>query len=417
MSRDQAALVFHLAAKMVQLSERLAKIVKIIPSGKRLIGLPLNTEYRALAADGTTAQGLSPLLAVLDECGQVRGPVSDFVEAITTSQGAHAEPLLIAISTQAPHDADMLSMWIDDARTGADPHTVCHVYEAPKDCELDDRRAWKAANPALGKFRDEKDVERQAQAAIRMPSAEPGFRNLLLNQRVEAISPFVSRSVWASCASEPGEIGSEPVFVGLDLSATSDLTALVAVWKREDGVWGVKPWFWTPESTIFDRSRRDRAPYDVWAKQGDMIATPGATVDYDFVARTVLEFAGEVDLRLLAFDRWRIEQFKAALQRQGASSEFMERMTPFGQGFISMGPALDALESALLNGKMAHAGHPVLTMCAANSVVVKDAAGNRKLDKAKSTGRIDGMVALAMAIGTAAATLAAEDVEVIAEVW
>ena len=109
MSRDQAALVFNLAAKMVQLSPKLSAIVRIVPSGKRLIGLPLNTEYRALAADGKTAHGLSPVLAILDEIGQVRGPQSDFIDAITTSQGAHDAPLLIAISTSAANDNDLLS--------------------------------------------------------------------------------------------------------------------------------------------------------------------------------------------------------------------------------------------------------------------------------------------------------------------
>ena len=118
MSKDQAALVFALACKMVQLSPELSKVVKIVPSGKRLYGLPLNVEYRALAADATTGQGLSPRLAILDEVGQVRGPKSEFVEAIVTAQGAYDDALLVAISTQAPNDGDLLSIWIDDAQAG-----------------------------------------------------------------------------------------------------------------------------------------------------------------------------------------------------------------------------------------------------------------------------------------------------------
>ena len=143
MSRDQAALVFNLAAKMVTLSAELSKLVRIVPSGKRLIGLPMATEYRALAADGRTAHGLSPLLAILDEVGQVRGPQSDFIDAIVTSQGAHANPLLIVISTQAATDADLLSVWIDDAR--ADARTVCHLHAAPAGADLLDEGAWRAA--------------------------------------------------------------------------------------------------------------------------------------------------------------------------------------------------------------------------------------------------------------------------------
>ena len=157
-SRDQAALVFDLASKMIMVSPGLHQLVKITPSGKKIIGLARNVEYRALAADGTTAHGLSPVLAILDEVGQVKGPQDAFIDAITTSQGAHESPMLIAISTQAADDADLFSIWLDDEKKSADPRIVSHVYEAPKDCDLQDRKAWKAANPALGIFRNLDDL-------------------------------------------------------------------------------------------------------------------------------------------------------------------------------------------------------------------------------------------------------------------
>ncbi|MGE4370108.1 MAG: terminase large subunit, partial [Burkholderiaceae bacterium] len=184
MSRDQAGLVFSLASKMVQLNPKLGDVVRIVPSGKRLLGLPLNTEYRALAADGKTAHGLSPLVAVLDETGQARGPQSDFIDAIVTSQGAHESPLLIVISTQAASDADLFSVWLDDAKTSKDPRIVSHVYEASADADLMDKKAWAEANPALGLFRSEDDLGEQMKQAQRMPSMENTARNLLLNQRV-----------------------------------------------------------------------------------------------------------------------------------------------------------------------------------------------------------------------------------------
>lgn len=396
MSRDQAALVFNLASKMVQQSPELAKRVRIVPSGKRLIGLPLNTEYRALAADGQTAHGLSPVLAILDEAGQVRGPRSDFIDAITTSQGAHENPLLIVISTQAATDADLLSLWIDDALTGADKKTVCHLHAAPKDCELVDTEAWAAANPAMGLFRSQEDVKEQAQQAQRLPSAEATFRWLVLNQRVSAVNPFISSDVWKSCGTEPEEMGQVPIFAGLDLSARTDLTALVLVGQVE-GVWHVRPYFWTPEQGIADRAKRDRVPYDLWAQQGHLKTTPGASVDYEHLASDVLEILDGLDVKAIAFDRWRMDVLKKELDRLGADLP----LVPWGQGFQSMSPALDALEAELLNGRMAHGNHPVLTMCAANAVIERDPAGNRKLTKAKSTGRIDGLQALAMAMGAA----------------
>lgn len=394
-SRDQAALVFDLASKMIMVSPGLHQLVKITPSGKKIIGLARNVEYRALAADGTTAHGLSPVLAILDEVGQVKGPQDAFIDAITTSQGAHESPLLIAISTQAADDADLFSIWLDDAKKSADPRIVSHVYEAPKDCDLQDRKAWKAANPALGIFRNLDDLAEQAKQAARMPSAENTFRNLCLNQRVSTVAPFISVGAWKSCAGAVLDFGSAPVWCGLDLSARTDLTALVIVGKIA-GVWHVKPHFWTPEQGLADRSKRDRAPYDVWVRQGYLHTTPGATVDYEYVAQDIAAILGDLDVQSIAYDRWRISLLQKEFDEQGISLPLVE----FGQGFKDMSPALDALEAELLNRRIAHGGHPVLTMCAANAVVSRDAAGNRKLDKHKATGRIDGMAALTMAIGT-----------------
>ena len=397
MSRDQAALVFNLASKMVQLSPKLSSLVRIVPSGKRLLGLPLNTEYKALAADGKTAHGLSPVLAILDEIGQVRGPQSDFIDAITTSQGAHEAPLLIAISTAAANDADLLSQWIDDARNSQDPRIVCHVYEAPAGCDLLDESAWKAANPALGTFRSLDDLREQLTQAQRMPSMENTAFNLLLNQRVSTFAPFISPDVWKSCGlSADLRRVDGPVWCGIDLSARLDLTAMVIV-GQVDEVWHVVPYFWCPESGIEDRSRRDRAPYSTWARQGLLRTTPGASVDYEHVAADIAEILSDLDVQAIAFDRWRVDLLKKEFDRLGVDLPLVEH----GQGFKDMSVALDALEAELLNGRIAHGGHPVLTMCAANAVIVRDAANNRKLEKSKSTGRIDGLQALAMAMGVA----------------
>jgi phage terminase large subunit-like protein len=403
-SRDQAALVFALAAKMVQMSSKLASLIRIVPSGKRLIGLSRNVEYRALSAEGKTAHGLSPVLAILDEVGQVRGPRDDFIDAIITSQGAHADPLLIGISTQSPNDADLFSIWLDDARQSGDKRVVAHVYEADKDCPMDDPSQWRKANPAMGAFRSEMDVREQAERAIRMPSAEPTFRNLVLNQRVELVSPFVASGVWTLNSSEVDDAAfyDSPVWAGLDLSGRADLTALVLVaWK--DGKWHIRPTFWTPEKGLIERSRRDRAQYDVWHQQGLIRTTPGASIDYEHVARDIGEVLTDCDVRAVAFDRWRFDVLKKEFDDIGLTLP----MVPFGQGFKDMAPALDALESALLNEQMAHGDDPVLRMCAANSRVERDAAGNRKLSKGKATGRIDGMVALAMAMGVAQAPVEA----------
>jgi phage terminase large subunit-like protein len=399
MSREQAAEVYNLASKCVMLSPKLNKIVKIVPSSKKLIGLPMNVEYQAISADGKTAHGKSPILAILDEVGQVKGPQSDFIDAITTAQGAYDNPLLLYISTQAATDADLFSVLIDDAQVNKHPKTVCHVYAADDDADLMDREQWKKANPAMNLFRSEADMLKQAEKAQRMPSFENTFRNLNLNQRVESSSPFVNHTVWAECGGKP--VYSGVAYGGLDLSETNDLTALILVFLK-DGVVNTKCHFWLPAEGLAERSKQDRVPYDVWAKQGFLSTTPGRSIEYEYVAKVIANMFTEHDIRKLAFDRYNMRHLRPWLVQAGLSDSLIEdRFQDFGQGFVSMSPALRNLETILLNSKLRHGDHPILKMCAANSVVRMDEAGNRKLDKKRSRGRIDGMVALAMACAVA----------------
>lgn len=396
LSRDQAAIVFKLAVKMINLNEDLQDLVHIIPSTKTLVGLAKNVEFRALSAEGKTTHGLSPILAILDETGQVKGPQDEFVDAVVTAQGAHEAPLLMVISTQAATDADLLSIWIDDALKGEDPKTVCHLYTTPMEMDILDKKSWKLSNPALGKFRSEPDMQKLAEKASRMPSAENTFRNLNLNQRVSTVSPFVAKQTWDSCLGElPPIYECDEVWAGLDLSARTDLTACVFVGRRGDKFYAY-PVVWTPEVGLVDRAKRDRVPYDLWVKQGYMFTTPGATVDYEYVAKHIGEVASDVKiLHAIAFDRWRIDVFKKECDKLGLELP----LVPFGQGFKDMSPALDTVEAQLLNARIVHNNNPALNMAAANAVVVKDPAGGRKLDKSKATNRIDPMVALTMACG------------------
>jgi phage terminase large subunit-like protein len=393
-SQEQAAVVFELARKMIDMSDKLRPLVRVHPSGKRLTGVRKNVLYRALAAEGKTAHGLSPILAILDEVGQVIGPTDKFVTAITTAQGAYKNPLLIAISTQAPTDADLFSTWIDAYRAAPDPRVICHVYEAPKEAALDDRKAWAAANPALGKFRSLEDVEKQCKAAMEMPANEPEFRNLILNQRVEAVAPFVSQSVWKANGAPCGPIDRKKVWGGLDLSSVADLTALVVV--TQDG--GVHSEFWLPAEGLAEKARKDRVPYDLWAKQGHLNTTPGRAIQYEFIAEWLWGLFDRCQVQKLAFDRALFEHLKPWLIKANFSEAELEKFIPYGQGTLSMTPALRALEASLLARELRHGDHPILEMCARNAKVVGD-SGARKFDKKTARGRIDGMVALAMAKG------------------
>lgn len=394
-SRDQAAVLFELAAKMVRMSPDLSEYVNIRDTVKELICPELGVIYKALSADAATKFGLSPLLVVHDELGQVKGPRSELYEALETASAAQEEPLSIVISTQAPTDADLLSVLIDDALTGSDPRIKVELYTADMELDAFSEEAIRQSNPHFDDFMNKEEVFRQAADAKRMPSREASYRNLILNQRVEARNPFVSRAVWTENGAEPEPYEGLDVYGGLDLSSVSDLTALVLV--TDDG--DVHPTFWLPEEGLAEKSRLDREPYDLWQQQGLLETTPGRAIEYEWIADYLRGIFDCCNVRALAFDRYNMRHLKPWLEKVGFSEEELERFIEFGQGFVSMSPALRELEARLLSNKLKHGNHPVLTMCAANATIVQDPAGNRKFTKSKASGRIDGMVALAMAVG------------------
>jgi len=395
MSLEQAALVFDLACQMINLSPELGERIKIFPSGKKLLGLRKNVRYKALSAEAKTKHGLSPLVIVLDELGQVRGPSDPFVSTLQTAQGAYENAMQLIISTQAPTDVDMLSQMIDAQRENPDPHIVCHVYEAPADAALDDEDGWRAANPALGVFRSLTDMRKLCAKAKATPSFEPEFRNLNLNTRTEANAPFVSRSIWEANGAEPTRRPRPRVFGGLDLASVHDLTALVLV-DADDG--SVYPWFWLPEHGLKEKSDKDKVPYNLWEKQGFLLTTPGKAVQYRHVALVLRKIFIDFDVQLIAFDRYHMQQLKPWLDQADMPMAQQDAFVEMGQGTASMTPALRELEVRLLEGQLRHGNHPVLASCAANAKITGD-SGARKFDKRTARGRIDGMVALAMAIG------------------
>lgn len=401
LSRDQAALVFQHMSKFINLSPELSKLTRIIPSKKMIIGLARNVEYQALARDGGRAMGRSDIVILGDEWGQIKGASDPFVEALTSSQGAYGDKALqIIISTQAPSDADMLSQWIDDAERSDDNKIVCHVYRADEGCDLLDREQWKKANPALGIFRSEKDLEEQLAQAARLPSMEASVRNLLLNQRISLEKLWLAPGPWKQCNGLPDDdvFRRCTVSMGLDLSARVDLTAAVLAAQDESGVVHLKPYVFTPLEGLRDRAQRDRAPYEEWVRAGFLIGVPGASVDYDYVAQWLRNELDDQQIQpaSVCFDRWRINIFQKACADVGAFP-FAEWVA-IGQGFRDISPRMESFEAKLLAGAIRHGSHPLLNMAASNAIAVGDPAGNRKVDKSKSTQRIDPIVAAIMAL-------------------
>jgi phage terminase large subunit-like protein len=395
-SRRQAAIVFKLLVKITNQNAILTSNVYIKDNQSQVIGLGPNTSYESLSSNSSAAMGFSPILAIHDELGQA-GAICPIYDAVETGMGAHDEALSLIISTQAPNDVALLSTLIDDALESPDERTYLCLHTAPEECDIHDMDGWVAANPAMGIYRSEADILEQADRARRIPSLEPTFRNLILNQRVDTQKVFLPRNLWA--------LGNEPpdyeackglkAYLGLDLSSRIDLTALVADVPLPNGKHAIFPRCFLPEAGIQDRELKDKVPYSAWAKEGHLILTPGSVVDYDFVLDHIKEFMKHFDVEKVAFDRWRIEFLKMIAEKDGLKLP----LVPFGQGFKDMSPAMESIETLVTAGQILHGGHPVLKWAMSNAKVRKDPSGNRKLDKDKSATRIDPAVALVMACG------------------
>ena len=402
LSREQAAIVFRHAANMIKMNDTLSQITRVTPSGKKIEGLYMATEYRALAADASSAMGLSPSLCVFDETAQVKasGRTFDFLQAMMTSQGAHEHPLQLFISTQAASDADPFSQLIDDAVVSKDPKTIVHLYAADKDSDLLDEEQWKRANPALGLFRSESDLREQMLQASRLPSLEHEAKNLLLNQRValEGLA-FAPQIVADNNGPSDWDVFREnTVHLALDLSRINDLTA--ATFSTTDGeVVHVKTFAFTPLGGIEDRAAKNKIPLVEWADNEIIYAVPGDTLDYQTVCQylnMVIEEQGIV-VSQIHFDDWNIQNFKHSADAVGFCpfAEWKE----VRQGFKSISPRIQALETAMLQRKLRMDNHPVLNMGLAAAVVVIDPAGNRKIKKPREFGpKVDAVISLLMAV-------------------
>ncbi|WP_292085334.1 MULTISPECIES: terminase large subunit [unclassified Brevundimonas] len=409
--REQAAQVFKVAKQMVDADPELAAIVKPTASTKTLACYGNGSIYRAISAEAGTKHGLNPSLVIFDELAQAKS--RELYDVLDTSMGAREEPLFITISTQSNDPEHILSKLIDDGLSDADDTTVCHLYAADEDCDLLDEVGWKAANPALGDFRSYDELSVLAHKAKRMPAEEPKFRNLYLNQRVAPHSTLIGRADWMARQGKATLIPGEAIYLALDLSAKTDLTALLAV-SVEDGS-RVQAWFWKPEDLLEDHERRDRVAYRQWVVDEWIEAVPGRAIHPRAVANKIAELFGQYDVKGLAYDRWQIDHLLrefdgVGLQahKDGDDGDGL-RLVPWGQGFKDMSPAIDALETAILHDELIHPGNPVLTWNLANAVATMDPAGGRKLDKMKARFRIDGAVALAMAMGLKARERTADE--------
>lgn len=388
---DQAGILFEEICQIIFEVESFDAACNVQNHLKKITvhrGRGKGTVVKCMSRNPKKGHGLAPSLWIYDELAQVNDN-GELLHNLETGMGKRHESLGIVISTQAPNDQHPLSELIDRP----DDDTYVQVTCAPEDAPLT-METVRACNPALGHFLDAEMLEQQLKKAVSMPSFENRFRNLRLNQRVAAEAGFVDLVTWRRNQGKPAEEAFEngTVWIGLDLSARNDFTAMVLASFWEDR-WHIKAEFWVP-GDLQQRTEEERMPLDVWHKQGHIHNVGGRSVDYEDVALRLGEIAGMYDVAGVAYDRWRIDVLERELDRHGIYLP----MINFGQGYKDMAPAVDTLEAELLNGRVRHGNVPPLNMCALNAVVSSDSANNRKFEKPRSRGKIDGIVAMAMAI-------------------
>lgn len=415
--RDQASIVFRTAAQMVRQSPLLASKCRVIDSTKRIVVETTGSFYRAIPSDAAGSHGFNAHAVVVDELHNQ--PNRDLVDVLTSSMGARRQPLSFFITTAGYNRNSVCWEWHDYAakvHSGVidDPSFLPVLYGAGDDDAWDDPEVWKKANPSLGVTPKLSFLEQECHRAKEVPASQNAFRRLYLNQWTRQDVRWLPLASWDACA-EPVDaeaLRGHDCYAGLDLASTTDIAALVLVFPRVEEeakgettegesqsigrvAFDVLPYFWVPKDTMAARSRIDRVTYDLWAEQGYIQATEGNVIDYRAIMATLDELAQAYNIREIGFDRWGATQLIQDMQEGGLE------VVPIGQGFASMSAPTKELLNVVLGRRLRHGAHPVLRWMADNMVVSTDPAGNIKPNKAKSSEKIDGMVALIMGLDRA----------------
>lgn len=405
--RDQSGLIYDEICAFLDDNPKLNDQCNIKRHEKVIEHIPSGSKFQALSSDAKKAHGQGPSVVILDELAQWGDSESgrELYNALTTGGGGRKEPLVLIISTQSPKDHALMSLLTDRAKRVRDglesaPTFSGFVYEIPPDVDVFDETNWPLANPALGDFRTLEDMQEIAAEAKRLPALEGSFRNLYCNQRFDAQPKFIPKMLWDLCAGElPKNLSRMPCLGALDLSGTgkNDLTSLVLLFEAGGKIY-IKPFFWVCADGLDEAERRDQFPYKQCVVNGSMTAIPGKALDYGIIAAQIGDLSRKYQIEALAFDPYNFDKMEYEFDKQGIDIAAKKH----GQNCADMEPGLRAIEQFVVSQRLRHDSSAPLWMCLDNVKILYDSNGNRKFDKRKATGRIDGAVALAMACGLAA---------------
>lgn len=396
--RDQARIVFETALAMVEDAPPLKRLVKVYKHS--MVVESTRSAYRVLSAEAYSKHGLNPHGIIFDELHAQ--PTRELYDVLNTAMGKRAQPLMVMITT-AGYDRESICWqqheYARQVQAGIidDPTYLARIYAADSEDDWTSPATWEKANPNWGVSVQPEFLRQECAVALSTPAYQNTFRRLYLDQWTQQESRWLDMAAWDGCNEALPDLSGRVCLAGLDLASTTDIAALVLAFppvEEDEPVW-LMPFFWIPEEAMTDRERRDRAPYALWVRQGLITATPGNVIDYAFIRAEINRLAGLYELREVAVDPWNSTQLSVQLIEDGLNVVEMR------QGFASLsGPSKELLR-LVLSGGVAHGGNAVLRWMADNVTVRQDPAGNVKPDKAKSTARIDGVVAAVMAVGRA----------------
>ena len=401
--RNQASMVFDETRHMVQMSPALMRRSKITAAQKRIVNYSNNGYYQVLSAETGTKHGLNVSGLVFDEIHAQ--PNRQLYDVLTKGSGdAREQPLFFIITTAGTnknsicYELHTKALDLLGSRKN-DPTFYPVVYGLGLEDDWTDEANWYKANPSLGHTISIDRVREAYQNALDNPAEENVFKQLRLNIWTSATVCWIPEHSYdrGNRPIDLDDLYGRECFGGLDLSSTSDITALSLVFppRSEEESYIVLPFFWLPEETLELRCRRDHVFYDVWKRQGFINTTEGNVVHYGFIEKFIEDLGERYNIREIAFDRWNATQMVQNLEDMGFT------VVPFGQGYKDMSPPSKELYKLLMEGRINHGGNPVLKWMAQNVVMHQDPAGNIKPDKDKSTEKIDGIVATIMALDRA----------------
>jgi phage terminase large subunit-like protein len=398
-TRDQAKIVFNAAAQMIRSDPYLYDHCKIVDSKNTIYYPRTNSFYKALSADAGDKNGLNPSVIVYDEICEA--PTPDLFEKLQTGTASRQQPLTLCISTAGDKGTIGHQLYEHGCkvRDGIihDPTFLPVIYEAKSTDDHEDEKVWQAANPSWGIIVEPKYMKKAIQDAANMPTRLNDILRYHLNIWVDRNVSWIPAAKWAACNEKynPADLLNKHCYMAIDLSSTTDITAVVLLFPLADGRYAVVCRFYVPKDKAIERQKRDRQPYLTWINQGSMIATEGPVVDYDRIRADINELKTQYDIKAIAIDRWNATQLSTQLTSDGFE------IVPFGQGYVSMNAPSKELEKLIISQKILHNDDPVLKWMISNVVAETDAADNVKPSKARSSEKIDGVVAMVMALGVA----------------